>query len=186
MDEEQALLAMKQSVAEIFDEHAIYIREQYPDSQGSLLDLRAGSLSDINLDPTNTPLYLDTAGILHAIVTMGTPAGGGYFLEDVTVLPKCEGAQEQTAILGNVSAHLKDNQAQVTFREEIRTGEYYLSGPAIEFQKPYPIHGLYGQYKDMALGCVGNDGTAYLCFLDTKGQVTVCDLTEAAVTGGEF
>lgn len=178
--------ALLKAAAGRFDRDSLAIVEQYGDCFDALLELRALTISQDNLAIDAIPLFLGEDGVLHAVTLIGTPAGGGTYADDLTLKPASREGISKTDTLGNVTAELKNNQVLLTFDKTMQENGSFLSGVNVNCGTPYFVQGLCGEYADLALGYIGNDGSLYLCLTDANGQVSFCNLTSAALFGGPF
>ena len=178
--------ALCQAAAQKFDSDSLSLPALYGHCFDAILELRAWTISRSNLDIDRIPLFLGNHGIAHAMVQIGTPAGGGNYFANLSLESETKECISKTVTLGNLTAELKDGQVTLCFSEIMGAGEHFLSGESIDDETPYSVLGLYGDYTDLVLGYMGDDDKLFLCLTDTNGQVSVCNLTEAVLSGGYF
>ena len=136
-----------------------------------LQDLRAQTLSRENL--LSSPLFVDDTGSLAAIVTIATPAGGGYnkmALQLKTPLKVSKAAADTFA-----SAILKDGTVTVSFHLS-EDSRWSLGEEFTPHDTPIPVDRIYGNYVDLGIGNLGSEFWPILVLLDENGQITWCDL----------
>ena len=139
--------------------------------------LRAKTICDDTLDMAK--LFLDEDGTLTAAATIFTPAGGGT-CETLLKPEKFENVSK-SASCEFVHAELKDNQVWVTF-QKTEESDWFLNG-RVQYDTPYQVKGLYGNYTDLYMGPVGTDFFPFLFVTDDQGRVTFCNVIHCTELG---
>lgn len=172
---EEYLLALRKAASAAAERDMIYMSENNSEELlRGLMDLRMQTISNLNLSDSRTHLFMKEKGELCTIVSVATPAGGGWYPAFLTP-DFSKGELEKTVKCEFISAHIKDNQVEVTF-ENTEMSKLFLSDTDWVYDYPYTVYGLYGNYTDIAVGFMGNGGDAYLFLIDDQGLVTYCNL----------
>ena len=182
--EKEFLKSLRRAVAKKIDNDNEKLLRTYRECGENLLDMRAQTLSENNLDPDTLPLYLDEKGRPCAAVIFATPAGAGTYNDIVTPVTGKDGVHKKKTC-EFVTAELSNNEVKLTFKDTGLAG-LFMPDSLVKFGKEYKVRGLYGTYTDMALGFIGNGGFMYMCLLDDEGRITVCDIMNGVDSGARF
>ena len=172
---------LRRAVAREFDRESLKLEE---DAFDAVQLMRMDAISAENLSLDHVKLFVEEKQV-KAVVNMPTPAAGGS--DSKVVTPEFTPEQppvEKTVERGFVTAVLKDNGVTLTFRETETSGRYMRGG--VEYNKPYTVEGLYGNYTDLFLGVLGQDFFPYLFLTDENGQVTFCNIMGSMNSGSRF
>lgn len=148
------------------------------------ISLRAETLAYAAIDTGDVPLYLNAENTLCAFAKIATAAQNGIY-NAALVLKDDVYTIEKEAECDFVKAMLKDNQVTLTFQNSGLAG-MYLPKDSVEFNKPYQVKGLYGNYHDLTLGYLGNGGYIYLFLTDENGAVSFCNVNTCLESGPDF
>lgn len=175
--------AMEKAASKRSEQSMLYMIENSEqdslDVFASCMDLRMQTILDGNLCNDRTELFMGENETLTAIVNIATPAGAGWY--PVYLTPDfTENHVAKKTECDFITAELKDNQVTVSFANTEDAGSFFR-GYCPAFHYAYPVRGLYGNYTDMAVSFVGNDGSAYLFLLDDMGLVSCCNLFECMI-----
>lgn len=183
-DGETVERALRFAAAGRFDEDC----RQHPEAYGDCFDafeLRAQTVSTGNLQAETASLFLDGGGRLCACALIGVPAGSGTYTAKLCLELEPPRGVSRTAECDFISAELKDNAVTLRFADTDLAGPC-LPGDGLKFDTPYPVEGLYGEYTDLALGFLGNGGSAYLLLIDKSGCITFCNIMTGMNCGPRF
>lgn len=172
---------LRRAVAREFDLQATKLEE---DAFDAVQLMRMDAISSANLSLDHIRVFVED-GKLRAVVNMPTPAAGGS--DSKVVTPEFTPEEEpvsKTVERGFVTAKLENDTVTLTFKQT-ETSDRYMHA-VVEYDKAYPVEGLYNHYTDIALGVLGQDFIPYLFLTDENGQVTFCNIMGCMNAGSRF
>ena len=168
------LHAVRCAAAEEFDKGGQpYTMDMYD----IVLQYRAEMISPRTVHMDN-PIYLDEQGHLHAAVQVQTMAGIGIAYRFVEPVFYGQGQEppEKTVSSDWLTASLKNNALVLTFKKTLDSGK--ILPDTIQYNVPYQVQGLYGNYTEVFIGNVHQ--MPYVFLLSRDGRVSCCDVVRCA------
>ena len=151
----------------------------------ALMEMRAITLSHKNIHAAQPILMED--GTLQVVFDVQTPAGAGS--QQLVLTP--DFAPEPGPALQDeydcITAALRDNELTLAWRGTPGAGDHMGKQTAIG--EAYRVHGLYGNYVDMAVGNLTDDTfpyNHYVVLLDDLGGISFCNVTSCALSGDYY
>lgn len=114
---------------------------------------------------------------LMAIVTQFTPAGAGiYSIEAPVCFDTDKNDVKKEVTYSFVNAELDGNHVYLSF-EDTENSRIFTSDEEM-FMKKFEVEGLYQDYTDIFLGCIGHELYPFLILKTSSGGAEMVDITE--------